>query len=101
MWRDTFKASRPLNAKAWTTTIICTHHPEGARSNKHWDEIGRFIGGTEVASFPDHARAAVCRDECQLRHRRSLPGRVDRRWNTRCRRVYLNFGISIGKPTRM
>ncbi len=66
MWRDTFKASRPLNAKAWTTTIISTHHPEGARSNKHWDEIGRFIGGTEVASFPDHARAAVCRDEYQL-----------------------------------
>ncbi|MBV9070105.1 MAG: hypothetical protein JO093_07605 [Acidobacteria bacterium] len=23
--------------------FVCTHHPEGARSNAHWDEIGRFI----------------------------------------------------------
>src|SRR5258708_10815824 len=50
--RGTFSANRRLNAKAWVasrgrTTIICTHHPEGARSHKHWDEIGRFIAGEQ------------------------------------------------------
>ena len=47
-WRQTFDARTPVNEKAWTaqrgrTTIICTHHPVAARSNAHWDEIGRFI----------------------------------------------------------
>jgi hypothetical protein len=47
-WRQTFDAHTPVNEKAWTaqrerTTIVCTHHPEAARSNAHWDEIGRFI----------------------------------------------------------
>ena len=51
VWRATLDANRPLNAKAWVTTrgrtaIICTHHPEGARSNAHWDEIGRFIAAS-------------------------------------------------------
>jgi hypothetical protein len=60
IWRGTFSANRRLNAKAWMTTrgrttIICTHHPEGARSHKHWDEIGRFIAaGGAVASTADH-----------------------------------------------
>src|SRR5258708_5700194 len=59
-WRATFSANRPLNAKAWVasrgrTTIICTHHPEGARSNEHWDEIGRVIAGEGTAnSLVDH-----------------------------------------------
>jgi hypothetical protein len=47
-WRQALDAHTSLNRKAWTarrgaTTIVCTHHPEGARSNAHWDEIGRFI----------------------------------------------------------
>jgi hypothetical protein len=47
-WRHTFNAHAPVNGKAWTaqrggTTVICTHHPEAARSNAHWDEIGQFI----------------------------------------------------------
>jgi hypothetical protein len=47
-WRQAFDAHAPVNEKAWTaeretTTIVCTHHPEAARSNAHWDEIGRFI----------------------------------------------------------
>jgi hypothetical protein len=47
-WRQTFEAGTPVNEKAWTAqrgraTIVCTHHPVSARSNAHWDEIGRFI----------------------------------------------------------
>jgi len=47
-WRRALEAHTTLNGKAWTvrrgaTTIVCTHHPEGARSNAHWDEIGRSI----------------------------------------------------------
>jgi hypothetical protein len=47
-WRQAFDANTPINEKAWAarrrnTIVVCTHHPEGARSNAHWDEIGRFI----------------------------------------------------------
>ena len=49
-WRHAFDARTPVNGKARTaqrgrTTIVCTHHPEAARSNAHWDEIGWFIRG--------------------------------------------------------
>jgi hypothetical protein len=47
-WRQAFGAHAPLNEQAWSgrrgaTTIVCTHQPEGARSNAHWDEIGSYI----------------------------------------------------------
>ncbi|MEA2238529.1 MAG: hypothetical protein QOC81_3253 [Thermoanaerobaculia bacterium] len=47
-WRQTLAANTSINAKAWAgrkqnTIVVCTHHPEGARSNAHWDEIGQFI----------------------------------------------------------
>jgi len=47
-WREALDAHTSLNGKAWiarrgATTIACTHHPGGAWSNAHWDEIGRFI----------------------------------------------------------
>jgi hypothetical protein len=47
-WRRHLNADRPLNAKAWIgsrgkTVLVCTTHPEGARSDAHWDEIGRAI----------------------------------------------------------
>jgi hypothetical protein len=47
-WRHSLAANDELNAKAWSTRrgntiIVCTHHPEAARSNDHWDEIGRLI----------------------------------------------------------
>ncbi|HEX9161448.1 MAG TPA: hypothetical protein VF980_07035 [Thermoanaerobaculia bacterium] len=51
-WRTRLGADTSLNAKAWTTTvgatvIVCSPHPEGARANAHWDEIGRYIRATE------------------------------------------------------
>jgi hypothetical protein len=75
-WRATFHVNRPLNAKAWVTcrgrtTVICTHHPEGARSNGHWDEIGRFIAG--FAGTGDWTLRVRC-----LRGR-ELPGSSTRR----------------------
>jgi len=47
-WRKAFGANEPLNTKAWSgtygdTIIVCTHHPEAARANAHWDQIGHFI----------------------------------------------------------
>jgi hypothetical protein len=47
-WQKWLDATQRLNEKAWTTRrgstiVVCTHHPEGARSNHHWDEIGRYI----------------------------------------------------------
>jgi len=48
VWRERLNAQEPLNAKAWTgqrgrTIIICTHHPEAARANAHWQLIGETI----------------------------------------------------------
>ncbi len=59
-WRHSLSAAEVLNAKAWTThrgntLIVCTHHPEGARANEHWDEIGRYIlksARSGIAQFP-------------------------------------------------
>ncbi|HSP14477.1 MAG TPA: hypothetical protein VLV78_06980 [Thermoanaerobaculia bacterium] len=50
-WQKWLNATRRLNDKAWTTRrgstiVVCTHHPEGARSNAHWDEIGRYIAAS-------------------------------------------------------
>jgi hypothetical protein len=47
-WRRHLNADTPLNSKAWkgrrgATVIVCTTHPEGARSNAHWDEIGHAL----------------------------------------------------------
>lgn len=47
-WRDCLGAHDPLNSKAWTgqcgtTTIMCTHHPEGARANAHWSFLGQAL----------------------------------------------------------
>jgi hypothetical protein len=47
-WRHQLDANDSINGKASATRrgrtiIICTHHPEGARSNRHWDDIGRYI----------------------------------------------------------
>lgn len=47
-WRDRLDAQEPLNAKAWAgqrgrTIIICTHHPDAARANAHWQLIGETI----------------------------------------------------------
>ena len=47
-WRDRLSVHEPVNAKAWVgqrgrTVIICTHHPEAARANAHWQLIGETI----------------------------------------------------------
>ena len=47
-WRKELGAAQPVNERAWTgrfhrSLVVCTHHPEGARSNAHWAAIGTFL----------------------------------------------------------